>query len=185
MPHRCPWYLGYVLINPLRRLMQPPKAILEPWVKAGDVVFEPGPGMGYFTLDLARLVGPAGRVVVADVEPRMLASLVRRVRRAGLADRVEARLAGETSLGIDDLAASVDFVLAFAVVHELPDASGFFQAVARAMKPGARLLFAEPAGHVSESAFAEELALAAAAGLTIVDRPTVRSSLAAVLARSA
>jgi ubiquinone/menaquinone biosynthesis C-methylase UbiE len=34
--------------------------------------------MGFFTLELARLVGPAGRVIAVDVEPRMVNGLQRR-----------------------------------------------------------------------------------------------------------
>jgi tRNA A58 N-methylase Trm61 len=50
------------LVNPLRRLVHAPLALLRPYVKEGMTVLEPGPGMGFFTLDLARLVGPTGRV---------------------------------------------------------------------------------------------------------------------------
>jgi predicted methyltransferase len=56
----CPWWLGYVLANPIRRLWHNPREILLPFVKEGMLVLEPGPGMGFFTLDLARLVGPNG-----------------------------------------------------------------------------------------------------------------------------
>ena len=59
----CPWWLGYVLASPLRRLFLDPVKLLSPYVQAGMTVLEPGPGMGFFTLELARLVGPAGRVV--------------------------------------------------------------------------------------------------------------------------
>ena len=72
MPGRiCPWWLGYALASPLRRLMHDPRAILSPLVVEGMTVVEPGPGMGFFTLELARLVGPRGRVVAIDVQPRM------------------------------------------------------------------------------------------------------------------
>jgi hypothetical protein len=51
MAHRvCPWWLGYLLVNPLRRLVQNPVALLQPYVAEGMTVLEPGPGMGFFTL---------------------------------------------------------------------------------------------------------------------------------------
>ena len=59
----CPWWLGYLLASPLRRLMQDPVKVLAPYVREGMIVLEPGPGMGFFTLELARLVGPSGRIV--------------------------------------------------------------------------------------------------------------------------
>jgi SAM-dependent methyltransferase len=74
--------------------------------------------------------------------------------------------------------------LAFAVVHETPSAERFFAEAARAMKPGASLLLAEPAGHVSEQEFENELAVARGAGLTTVGPPQVPRSQAAVLKKA-
>ena len=183
MPHRCPWYLGYFLLNPLRRLVQRPARLLAPFVKPGFRVLEPGPGMGYFTLELARLAGPTGKVHVVDIEPRMLAALARRAKSAGYEKRIDMRLGRENSLGVGDLPGEIDFVLAFAVVHELGDIASFFREATMAMKPGARLLLAEPTGHVSEAAFADECAAAEAAGLVIVERPDIWQSRAAVFAK--
>lgn len=181
MPLRCPWYMGYALLIPLRRLYQNPEKILGPYVREGDVVLEPGPGMGYFTLDLARLVGPTGKVHAVDIEPRMLKALERRALKAGLADRVVPHLADETGLGLGDLAGPVDFVLAFAVVHEMPDVGRFFAEIAATLKPEGRILFAEPGGHVSPAAFETECRLAAEAGLDVIERPKIPGSRAAVL----
>jgi ubiquinone/menaquinone biosynthesis C-methylase UbiE len=182
MTHRlCPWWLGCLLASPVRRLFQNPRALLQPMVTQGMTVLEPGPGMGFFTLELARLVGPAGRVVAIDIQPRMLAGLARRAARAGLAERIETRQAQADRLGTDDLEAKVDFVLAFAMVHELPDQAGFFVETARALKPGAQMLVAEPHGHVTKEAFAKTLALADQVGLSLGSEPIIRSSCAALL----
>src|SRR5271157_4636156 len=185
MAHRiCPWWLGYVLASPLRRLLQDPVAILKPYVREGMTVLEPGPGMGFFTLEMARLVGTSGRVVAVDVQPRMIAGLKRRLAKAGLLERTDARLASSDSLGLQDLHGRVDFALAMAVVHEMPSSSRFFAEVAEAMKPGATLLLAEPSGHVSETAFEAELQDAAAAGLEVTDRPAIPRSQAALLRKT-
>jgi len=181
--HVCPRWIGWLLASPLRRLTHDPRKILSPFVSDGMTVLEPGPGMGFFTMELARTVGPRGRVIAVDVQERMLASLARRARRAGLAPRVECRLARERSLGIDDLRNTVHFVLAFAMVHEVPDAGRFFRETGAALKRGGRMLFAEPAGHVDEESFEASLKLAAAAGLNEVAKPKIRRSLAAVLER--
>ena len=182
MGHRvCPWWLGYVLASPLRRLLEDPVAVVQPYVREGMTVLEPGPGMGFFTLEMARRVGASGRVVAVDVQPRMIAGLKRRLAKAGLLERTDARLAPSDSLGLQDLRGKVDFALAMAVVHEMPSSSRFFAEVAQAMKPGATLLLAEPSGHVKQGAFEGELQDAAAAGLELADRPTIRRSQAAVL----
>jgi len=186
MGHRiCPWWLGYVLASPLRRLLQDPAVIVKPYVREGMIVLEPGPGMGFFTLEMARRVGASGQVVAVDVQPRMIAGLKRRLAKAGLLERTDARLAPSDSMGLQDLRGKVDFALAMAVVHELPSSSRFFADVAQAMKPGATLLLAEPSGHVKQDAFEAELQDAAAAGLEVADRPAIRRSQAALLKKRA
>jgi ubiquinone/menaquinone biosynthesis C-methylase UbiE len=176
--------MGYFLVSPLRRAFQNPARILAPYVRDGMTVLEPGPGMGFFTLDLARLVGSSGRAVAVDLQSRMLDALRRRAAKAGLAERVTTRLAQAGGLGVGDLAGQADFVLAFAVVHELPSVQTFFAEAAASLRPGGALLLAEPAGHVSAAAFDEELRAAAAAGLTPQERPSIRSSRAALLVKA-
>src|SRR5713226_6618958 len=82
MAHRVgPWWLGYFLLNPLRRFGQNPTNILSPHVREGMTVLEPGPGMGFFTLELARLVGSSGRVIAVEIQPKMLVRLKRRAAK--------------------------------------------------------------------------------------------------------
>jgi len=46
-------------------------------------VLEPGPGMGFFTIPPARLVGASGRVVAVDLQRKMIAGLKLRAAKAG------------------------------------------------------------------------------------------------------
>ncbi len=179
--HVCPWWLGYFLINPLRRWRQDPHKILSPYVREGMTVIEPGPGMGFFTLELARLVGPSGRVIAVDVQPRMLDKLRQRAAKSGLQARIDTRLAGKDSMGLDDLRAKIDFALAFAVVHEIPLQANFFGQVAATLKPGGTVLVAEPKGHMNSAKFDAELKSAAEAGLATIDRPPISGSHTALL----
>ena len=180
-PKSCPWWVGYFLANPLRKLWQNPARILKPFIRTGMTVLEPGPGMGFFTLEIARFVGPAGRVVAVDVQPRMIEGLKRRARRAGLLDRIDARVVTPASMHLTSLDAAVDFVFAFAAVHEFPSAGGFFAQASQTMKPGADLLLAEPAGHVGETEFAAELNDATASGLKIIGHPSISHCVTALL----
>ena len=180
-PHVCPWWIGYLLASPVRRILYQPARVLAPHVRQGMIVLEPGPGVGFFTLELARLAGGSGRVIAVDIQSRMLDGLKRRAARAGVLDRLDARLAKADSLGISDLAGRVDFTLAFAVVHELPDAARFFREVAGASRPGARLLFVEPSGHVTAARFDAELQAAREAGFLPVGAPSLRRSHSALL----
>jgi tRNA A58 N-methylase Trm61 len=180
----CPWWLGYFLLGPLRRWFQDPGQILREHVRPGMTVLEPGPGMGFFTLELARIVGPHGRVVAVDVQERMLAVLRRRAERAGVGSRIETRLVTGDGLGVGDLAGKVDFVLAFALVHEVPDPVSFFGQVTQALKPSGKVLLAEPRGHVSEAKFEKTLNEAAATGLRVAHLQAIFRSRAAVLVQS-
>lgn len=180
--HVCPWWLGYFLTGPIRRwLSEDPEDLLRPYVHSGMTVLEPGPGMGFFTLPLARMVRPNGRVIAVDIQPQMLRRLRRRAEKLQLANLIETRLANPDHLSLDDLRGTADFALAFAVVHEVPSPGSFFREIASSLTPGGTVLFAEPAGHVKVARFEEELAAARPAGLEVISRPVVRRSLAAVL----
>jgi ubiquinone/menaquinone biosynthesis C-methylase UbiE len=180
--HRvCPVWVGYLLISPIRKLFQNPEKILAPHVRFGMRVLEVGPGMGFFTLTLARLVGPSGRVICVDIQEQMISVLMRRARRANVADRIDARVCDADGLQVIDLARTIDFVLAFAVVHEMGNASRFFGEVATVLKPGGRVLFAEPRGHVSERDLQESLSAARQHGLQPIESLKVTRSHAVIL----
>jgi ubiquinone/menaquinone biosynthesis C-methylase UbiE len=133
-PHICPWWIGYLLASPLRRLFQNPDEILSPFVRPGMTVLEPGPGMGFFTIPIARMVGESGCVHALDVQQKMLDGLQRRAKKSGVSSQVHPRLVQAKSMNIADLAGTVDLVCAFAVVHELPDSDNFFAEVSAALK---------------------------------------------------
>ena len=185
MAHRvCPWWIGYLLAGSWRKYLNDPAKILGPYVREGMTVFEPGPGMGFFTLELARRVGCSGRVIVVDIQPKMLDVLRRRAAKAGLVDRLDARLVQPESMEVDGYSGQVDFALGFAVVHEMPSVESFFAEVARSLKPGGSLLLAEPRGHIGDRMFEEELAAAARAGLSVEARPVIKRSHAALLKKA-
>jgi SAM-dependent methyltransferase len=163
-----PWWAGFLLTSPLRRLVHDPREILSPFVKEGMRVLEPGPGRGFFTLELARLVGPKGRVFTSELQAASVEGLKRRARRARLGDRIDARQASRFSLGIDDLAGTIDFALSFAVAHEVADPEHFFGEIVHALAPEALLLLVEPDGHVAIEYFQALTAAAVGCGLTIV-----------------
>jgi SAM-dependent methyltransferase len=91
-------------------------------------------------------------------------------------------------LGVGDLAGTANFVLAFAVVHEMPHADAFFAEAAQALKPDGLLLLVEPSGHVGEGEFTAKLQAAASAGFGVasagfgvINRPSIRRSAVALL----
>lgn len=182
----CPWWLGFVLAHPVRKLFQDPAEVVAPYVGEGMMVLEPGCGMGFFTLELARRVGSSGRVVAVDLQQKMLDGLRRRAKRAGLLDRLDIRRTEVDTLGVADLGGRIDFALAFYVVHELPNPSGFFQEVHDSLRSKGRLLIVEPRDHGGgEDGLEGSLQLAAQAGLVVVDRPVIKRNQVVLLERPA
>lgn len=178
----CPVWVGYLLASPLRRwITGKPESLLAPYVKEGMTVLEPGPGMGFFTLPLARMVGSTGRVIAVYIQPRMLDKLEQRAHEADLLDRIELREAEPDHFTVAKWENTIDFALAFAVVHETPSPDAFFLELAAALKQKGVVFFAEPSGQVGQAAFELEIDAARHAGFVLVSRPRVRGSRAAVL----
>ena len=176
--HVCPWWLAWTFDNPLRRLIHPPRRILEPYVREGGTVADLGAGMGYFSLALANLVGPSGRVLAIDLQAAMLERAQRKAARHKLSSRITFRQCTSTRLGLEE---AVDFVLAFWMLHEVSDQAEFFAQLASTLKPGAAFLVVEPRGHVTGTASESSLKTAAATGLKAHSRPQIALSRAAVL----
>jgi hypothetical protein len=76
----------------------------------------------------------------------MLARLRKRLAKAELLERVDARLVPPRSIEPSDLGGAVECVMALAVVHEMPSTRNFFAQAAAALKKGGCLLLAEPTG---------------------------------------
>lgn len=169
--HTCPWWLGYFLISPLRRLVEDPAALVLPLVAPAQCVLELGPGLGYFSLPVARALGDSGRLVCVDVQRAMLDRLRRRLAKARLLERTELRLASHDDFGFDGLEGRVDLALALHVVHETSSPTAVVAALARTLRPNGRLLIVEPPGHCSKALFRAEEAAAEAAGLRHTPHP--------------
>lgn len=176
-----PWWAGYLLTSPLRRLVHHPKHILLPFVTTGMRVLEPGPGRGFFTLELARLVGATGKVIAPELNPAMIAGLERRATHAKLSARIDARQASRLSLGISDLEQTIDFALSFAVAHETANPKHFFEEIALALKPQALFLLVEPEGHVPPKFFDALTTFATQCGLSPLRNPEIDGSQAVLL----
>ncbi len=179
MPRVCPWWLTYTFDNPLRKLIQDPYKILSRHVRLGMRVADVGCGMGYFTIPLAHLVGEAGYIQAIDLQVQQLKRVEKRASRSGVTARIDRTLATAESL---NLKSSMDFVLAFAVVHEVPSADRFFSQISGSLKMGGRVLVAEPSFHVSQELFEQEIQVAGSHGLRPVQAAQqIRFSRVAIL----
>jgi len=180
MGHVCPWWHAYLFDNWFRALFFKPERMFGPYVEPGMAVLDIGCGMGFNSISLARMVGPDGRVIAVDVQQKMLDVMLKRARKAGVAERIRACRCSPESIEVDE---QVSFAVAFWVVHESPDPPALLREVRDRLRPGGKVLVAEPKGVVSEEAFRDTLAAALDAGLVVCDKPRIFWSRAAVFAR--
>ncbi len=178
--HVCPPTHVWMIDNFLRRWIHSPKRLFSDYVKLGATVLDVGCGGGFTVMGLARLVGPQGRVIAVDLQEEMLAMVGKRAKREGMAERVQLHRCEKEGIGVE---VSVDFANAFYMVHETPDKEVFLQEIFSLMKPGAHFFIAEPAFHVTESAFEAMITQAQGIGYAVAARPKVKFSQAVVLQR--
>lgn len=123
-----------LLEAPDRDEWQRPHQILDALgVAEASIVADVGAGSGWFTVRLARRVGPNGVVYAQDVQPEMLAAITKRVQREGLAN-VRTRLGRGSDPYLP--ADTFDAILIVDVVHEIEDRVTLFSNLGRALKPG-------------------------------------------------
>jgi len=161
--------------------LQDPEEIVAPYVKEDMTVLDIGCGMGFFSLPLAKLVGKTGKVVCLDLQEKMINGLVRRALKAGLSDRIDVRICRQNSLVVSDLADKIDFVLAFALLHEVSNKERLFAEIYNTMKQTGELLVAEPKGHVSKLDFEQTVSIAQSAGFEILSDLRIQRSRAVLL----
>jgi 2-polyprenyl-3-methyl-5-hydroxy-6-metoxy-1,4-benzoquinol methylase len=183
--HLCPWWMGYLLASPLRRLAEKPEKLLAPYVTEGMTVVDLGCAMGFHSIPMARLVGPSGRVVCVDIQERMLGVLRRRARRRGLDSVIETRACTQEDLGLEDMRGQADVALAFHVVHESHHPAKFFADCFATLRPRGRLILAEPSGRLSAEDRAAIFELAVSSGFVRRHDLTLRRSQCAVFEKPA
>jgi ubiquinone/menaquinone biosynthesis C-methylase UbiE len=175
----CPMERAGGLESGIRRLAHQPHSLLAPFVKDGMTALDFGCGPGFFTLEMARLVGTRGKVVAVDLQDGMLRKVGDKIRGTELESRVSLVRCTASNIGV---AEPVDFILAFYVVHEVPDADGLFAQMKSILVQGGSVLVVEPKlFHVSRSDFETTLARAGANGFASSPGPRVRLSRSAVL----
>jgi ubiquinone/menaquinone biosynthesis C-methylase UbiE len=174
----CPVERAGSLDNRIRRWLQNPQKILGAYIEEGMTVLDVGCGPGFFSIDMAQMVGESGRVIAADLQEGMLEKLRDKIKGTELEGRITLHKCEEDKTGVCE---NVDFVLLFYVVHEVPNKEDFFNEIVNILKPNGQIFIIEPPFHVSKVAFEETVRKAQEAGLTEVERPKVFISMTAIL----
>jgi ubiquinone/menaquinone biosynthesis C-methylase UbiE len=180
--HICPVWVAYTFLLPIRKLQHNPKKILGQYIKEGMTAMDYGCAMGYFSIPMAKMTGPEGIVYCVDIQEKMLAGLHKRAVKHNVSGTVKLLEVGK-NYDPDELKGKLDFVLLFFVVHEVPDKKQLFSDLYKILKPGAKILFAEPKGHVKLKDFEKSLQMAKEAGLKVSDEKPIRKGLCALLVK--
>ena len=102
--------VGLALLYPIRRIFEPPKRLIRPYVNKDYVVADLGCASGYYTFALAELVGPEGKVHAVDLGKKNIRALEKKVEKGGYRN-IESHASSAADLSfIKDR--SVDFVFA-------------------------------------------------------------------------
>ena len=174
----CPVGMAGSLDNKIRRWIQNPRRLLAPYIEEGMSVLDLGCGPGFFSIEMAQMVGRSGRVIAADLQDGMLQKLKSKIQNTDLEERITLHKCELSKIGLSD---PVDFVLLFYVVHEVLNGEEFLREIGTILKPSGRILLVEPPIHVSKRAFEDTIGRARAAGLRVVERPRLFFNKAAVL----
>jgi ubiquinone/menaquinone biosynthesis C-methylase UbiE len=168
-----------VLESPDRAAWQKPDLIMDALrIAENATVADVGAGSGFFTVRLARRVGPNGIVYAEDIQQLMLESIKRRVSREGLKN-VITRLGTATNANLPK--GALDAVLLVDVLDDETDRIRLLRHLAESLKPQGRIGIVnyqpgeggpgpEPQRRLDRAVVESEVA---AAGLRVLDRATL------------
>lgn len=126
-----------LLEGPDRDKWQKPNQIMDALnIADGSAVADIGAGAGWFTIYLARRVGPRGKVYAQDVQREMLEAIRRRVAKEGL-ENVETRLGRGSDPNLP--ASKLDAVLVVDVYPEVEDRVTLLRNLGASLKANGRI----------------------------------------------
>ena len=177
-PHVCPHTISFFLDNWARKIIQHPKRIAGPYVKQGDTVVDVGCGPGFFSIEMAKMVGPKGKGIAVDLQEKMMAHVKKKAGKHGMLDRMQFhQCEADRFWKIEN----ANTLLAYYMVHETPSSLRFLEEARGMLKQGGQMLVVEPKMHVSKSMFAQMLQDAEHAGLKVVDFPSKKGGRSVLL----
>lgn len=118
----------------------PEAALAAIGVQKGMNVADIGAGTGYFSIRIAKRVGPTGRVYANDIQPEMLDRLREKSEREGLTN-IETVLGSEADPKLP--LEKMDLVILVDVYHELSQPQAMLHKIRASLKPDGRLILLE------------------------------------------
>lgn len=175
----CPVELANSLDSKIRKWLQDPHKILSPYIKKGMKVLDVGCGPGYFSIELAKMVGKDGKVFSVDMQEGMLQIIRNKINGTTLEGIINLIKCEQDEIIVPE---KVDFILAFYMVHEVPNKDKFFRAMKNILNEKGAFLIVEPKFfHVTKKEFAVTIGKAEAAGFKTTQGPKLAFSFSTLL----
>jgi ubiquinone/menaquinone biosynthesis C-methylase UbiE len=175
----CPVELAASLDNKIRKWFQNPSKILAPFIKEGMKVLDIGCGPGFFSIEIAKMVGKSGKVFSVDLQEGMLQKLRNKINGTPLEEIIKPIKCEVNDLNVRD---KVDFILAFYMVHEVPDKDNLFYSLKNILNEKGKFLIVEPKfGHVNKAEFDITISKAEKIGFIAASGPKLPFSFSSLL----
>lgn len=165
----CPVEKAGGLDHSLRRLVQNPQKLLKPYIKEDMTVLDFGCGPGFFSIEMAKMLNK-GKVIAADLQQGMLDIVSKKIQGTSLKKKIQLH---KTEPDTIQLKEKVDFILAFYVLHEVPDQKLLFEEFKELLKPDGQVLIIEPNFHVKKKDFADMIKILQDLKFEIIGKPKV------------
>ncbi len=166
----CSHSHAFALDNFIRRFFQNPRKIVGEYINRGDVVIDLGCGPGFFSIDMAKMVGSNGEVISVDLQKEMLEDVKNKAIKQNLINQITLHQCGQDCIGLDE-SVKADFMLAFYMVHETPDPIAFLKEIKAHLKKDGHFLIVEPLFHVSKMKFVTISNHAESLGFKVLGNP--------------
>lgn len=177
----CPVEKAGHLESRLRKWTQNPEKIFGSYVREGLTALDLGCGTGFFSIPMAEMIGESGRLIAVDVQEGMLEKFRDKIRGKDIEKRITLIRNEEDRIGISE---EVDFILAFYVLHEVPDQNRYLEEIYAILKPKGNFLLVEPKMfHVSKRDFKATENEAVAIGFSPIERPRIFLSRAILFSK--
>jgi ubiquinone/menaquinone biosynthesis C-methylase UbiE len=164
-----------------RKLFQNPRKILKPYIKEGMTILDVGCGPGYFTIEMAKMLGGSGKVIAADLQDGMLEIVKNKVSNTSLQNIIEFHKCESDKIG---LTKECDFILVFYMLHEVPNQTTFLKEMFSLLKPEGKVLIVEPKFHVSKNDFKNSTETLKNIGFAIIEEPKIFFSRSVVVKKT-
>ena len=176
--HVCPLHMAGLLDNWFRRLIHNPKKIFNGLIEKGQSIVDLGCGPGTFTIDMAKMTGERGKVFAVDLQEGMLKRVEKKAKKFGVKERIIFHKCSKDKVGLTE---SIDFALAFYMLHESGNPESLLKDIFNILKPGGKFFLVEPKMHIKKEVYLDAIESAKKIGFSVESERKITASWAVVL----